>query len=428
MSKTIKAKNNKLWIIVLVSSFLGLMVDAMDVQMLSLSLPDLMEEFKLTKVEAGAIATWSIIGMSIGGLISGWLSDRIGRVKVITWSMLIFSIGTGFLAFVHTYEQFIILRFFTALGLGAEFAVANMLVSEYVPTEKRTTIGGSVQAGWSVGYLVATVVASLIMPNYGWRPLFLVGLIPVLLAIYMRFTIPEPEGWKESVQRKKELRKAKKLQNEWISLFKEPQNRKTLLLWVFTAIFLQFGYYGVSSWLPTYLIQELHLDFKNMTSYLVGTYTAMIIGKIITGILADKFERRKLFAIGAFSTAFAIPIIVHYHTAENIVILLTLFGFLFGMQHAVNAVYMNESFPTDIRGTAVGAAHNIGRGGSAIAPILIGMIAMNQTIGYGFLLLAVAYALSGLLPALFIREKMYDPFESGREQNHEKEESKEIAQ
>lgn len=387
----------------------------MDVQMLSLSLPHLINEFKLTKVQAGTIATWSIIGMSIGGLISGWLSDRIGRVKVVSWSMIIFSIGTGLLAFTQTFDQFIIVRFFSSLGLGAEFAVANMLVAEYVPTEKRTTIGGSVQAGWSVGYLVATLVAAAILPSYGWRPLFLVATIPVVLAIYMRFKIPEPEGWKESVQKAKELRKAKKLNNEWFELFKESRNRKTFLLWVITAICLQFGYYGVNSWLPTYLVEELHLNFKNMTSYLIGTYTAMIIGKVITGYLADKFGRRIMFAIGGISTAIAIPIIVHYHTAENIVILLTLFGFLYGMQHAVNVTYMSESFPTAIRGTAVGAAHNIGRGGAATAPIMIGMIAMNQSIGYGFLLFAITYALSGIIPALFIREKMYDTYAGGNE-------------
>jgi AAHS family cis,cis-muconate transporter-like MFS transporter len=408
------ANNSKprLWIIVFISSFLGLMVDAMDLQMLSLSLPQLMKEFNITKVEAGALGTWSLVGMAIGGLMGGWLSDRFGRVRTVAWTMIFFSISTAALVFTQTYEQFLAIRFISALGLGAEYAVVNMLMAEYVPTKKRTTILGTIQAGWSVGYLVATLLAGAILPSYGWRPLFLVALVPVLLAIYMRFSIPEPEGWKQSAQEKAIQRK-----NEWATIYKEPKTRSTFALWTLTAIFLQFGYYGVNSWLPTYLVSELGFNFKNMAGYLVGTYTAMIVGKIVTGWLADKYGRRTMFVIGGISTAIALPLIITFQNPGNIVILLTLFGFLYGMPYAVNATYMSESFPTNIRGTAVGGSYNIGRAGAALAPVIIGMVATNQSIGFGLALLGITYALSGIVPALFIREKMYEPYVEKEEKN-----------
>lgn len=396
---------SRLWIIVFISSFLGLMVDAMDMQMLSLSLPQLMEEFNMTKVQGGAIGTWTLAGMAIGGMIGGWLADRLGRVRTISWTMILFSVGTALLVFVQSYEQFVVIRFISSLGLGAEYVVVNMLMAEYVPTNKRTTVLGTIQAGWSVGYLVATLLAGAILPVFGWRPLFLIALVPVLIAIYMRFTIPEPEGWKESVREKAVLRK-----NEWVTVFSEPKTRLTFLLWTVTALFLQFGYYGVGSWLPTYIVSELGFDFKSMAGYLVGTYTAMILGKIVTGRLADKFGRRVMFVIGGLSTAIALPLIIKFQSPENIIILLTIFGFLYGMPYAVNATYMSESFPTNIRGTAVGGAYNIGRAGAAFAPVIIGMIATNQSIGLGLAFLGVAYALCGIIPALFIKEKMYEPF------------------
>jgi AAHS family cis,cis-muconate transporter-like MFS transporter len=343
--------------------------------------------------------------MAIGGIFGGWFADRFGRVRTIVWTIAIFSIGTFALAFTQTYWQFAAVRFISALGLGAEYVVCNTLMAEYVPTKKRTTLLGTLQAGWSVGYLIATLLAGSILPQYGWRPMFMIALLPVFIAIYMRRAIPEPAGWQEAAKVGSQRRKI-----EWKIIFTDPKSTKLFLLWTLTAIFLQFGYYGVGSWLPTYLVSELGYNFKNMSSYLVGTYTAMIIGKIITGWLADRVGRKVMYIVGGLATALFLPFLIMYHTTGNIIFLLTIFGFLYGMPYAVNATYMTESFPTNIRGTAVGGAYNIGRVGAAGAPILIGIIAQSKSIGFGLALLGVSYALAGITPALFIKEKMHEPY------------------
>ncbi|WP_082129835.1 MFS transporter [Aneurinibacillus tyrosinisolvens] len=402
-----KSPSKPIWITVFISCFLGLIFDGMDMQILSLTLSKLMQEFHISKGEAGLLGTWSLVGMAIGGIAGGWLSDRYGRVRIAAWMMVVFSIGTTLLAFAQTYEQFLMLRTISAIGIGAEYTVITMLMAEYVPTKKRTTILGSLQAAYSVGFLAITLLAGWVLPSFGWRFLYLVNILPVFLAIYIGFKIPEPKGWKERVQKSRTGKK-----NQWITLFKEPKTRSTFLLWTFTAIFLQFGYFGVGTWLPTYIVSELGFNYTKMTGYLVGTYTAMILGKVITGWLADKYGRRPMFVIGGLATAIALPVINTYHTPGNIIVLLTIFGFLYGIQYAVIATYMNESFPTHIRGTAVGGSYNVGRFGAAIAPILIGIIAEHKSIGFGFAMLGISYALSGLLPALFIREKMYDPFDN----------------
>ena len=408
-------RKDRLWIVVFIACFLGLVVDGMDLQMLSLTMPSLMEEFSIDTTYAGLISTWSLIGMAVGGIMGGWLSDRYGRVRMATYMLVLFTLGTAALGFVQSAEQFLVIRFISAIGIGAEYSIVTMLMAEYVPTKRRTTVLGTLQAAYSVGYLVAAILAGAILPEYGWRPLFLMSAIPVVLAIFIRRKIPEPEAW---VKAKKQPKVKKK--NEWLILLKDRKTRSIFLFWILTSTFLQFGYYGVGTWLPTYIVSELGFDFKKMTGYLIGTYSAMIFGKIIAGWLADKYGRRIVYISGGFLTALSLPVIYFFQTPGNIVILLTVLGFFYGAQYGVNSTYMSESFPTHIRGTAVGGAYNIGRFGAAIAPVAIGIIAESQSIGFGLAILGIAYAISGLIPALFIREKIYDPYENkeqGNEQN-----------
>jgi AAHS family cis,cis-muconate transporter-like MFS transporter len=403
-----KIPPDRLWILVLISGFLGLMVDGMDLMFLSYSLPGLMQDLQLSKAQAGALASYSLLGMALGGIFGGWAADRFGRVRVMVWTIVLFSIGTAALSLTQSYWQFALLRFISALGLGAEYVVCNTLMAEYVPTGRRTTVLGTLQAGWSAGYVVATILAGAIIPVYGWRPLFATALVPVLLALFIRRMVPEPPGWKRAVGAEPTAKRG----SQWKEVFASPRRRRIFVLWTLTSCFLQFGYYGVNNWLPTYIVNELKFNFTTMTGYLVGTYVAMIIGKIIAGYLADIIGRRWMYVIGGLSTALFLPVIVQLHTPGNIIALLTAFGFLYGVPYGVNATYMTESFETHIRATAVGGAYNIGRIGAALAPWLIGVIATRYSIGVGLIVMSGAYFLTGIIPALFIREKMYDPQQS----------------
>lgn len=403
-------KNPKLWKIVFVASFIGLTVDGMDIQMLSLVMPSLMDEFVLDTKAAGWISTFSLLGMALGGILGGWLSDRFGRVKMMTYMMILFSVGTALLAFVQTYEQFIVVRFISAIGMGAEYSLATMLMAEYVKVKHRATIMGVLGSSYSLGYLVAVLLAGAILPEYGWRPLFLISIFPVAVAIYIRVKVPEPAGWRLAKEQAKTTKVKKS--NEWLALFRDKKVFSIFLLWILTSSLLQFGYYGVGTWLPTYIVKELGFNFKEMTGYLIGTYTASILGKALAGWVANVIGRRGVFVIAGLATAIMLPVIYFYQSPGNIIILMTVLGFVYGAPYGVNATYLSESFPTHIRGTAVGAAYNTGRIGAAMAPILIGIIATSQSIGFGLAVLGISYAFMGLIPALFIKEKMYDTFEN----------------
>lgn len=405
---------NRIWIVVFIFAFIGLMVDGADLMFLSYSLSSLKKEFGLSNVQAGTLGSITLVGMALGGFFGGWAADRFGRVRTVVWTTVLFSVGTAALGSTHSFAEFSIFRFVASLGLGAEYVVCNTLMAEYVPTERRTTVLGTLQAGWSVGYLVATLLAGWILPTYGWRWLFYIAIIPVSLAVLMQRFVPEPASWvaaraKLAVDKVAGVVAQAPKESATKLIFSIPQNRRMFILWSLTAGFLQFGYYGVNNWMPTYLVKELHLDFKSMTGYMVGTYTAMILGKIVAGWMADRFGRRAVYAFGAFGAAVFLPVIVLYHSPENIVYLLTVFGFIYGIPYGVNATYMTESFETKIRGTAVGGAYNIGRVGAAMAPAIIGYLATEGSIGLGFLVMGGAYFLCGLVPALFIKEKLYDP-------------------
>jgi AAHS family cis,cis-muconate transporter-like MFS transporter len=400
---------DRVWVIVLVSGFLGLMVDGMDLMFLSYTLPSLMRDLSISRVQAGSLASYTLLGMAVGGLCGGWAADRFGRVRVVCWTILIFSVGTALLGLTTHYWQFAVLRFVSALGLGAEYVVCNTLMAEYVPTERRTTILGTLQAGWSMGYVVATLLAGAIIPTYGWRPLYATALVPVFLAVFIRRMVPEPPSWRKALHAQPGAGRTR----QWKAVFATPERRRIFLLWTVTSCFLQFGYYGVNNWLPTYLVSELAFDFTVMTGYLVGTYVAMILGKILAGYLADAIGRRWMYVLGGLATAVWLPVVVQLQTPENIVVLLTIFGFLYGVPYGVNATYMTESFETPIRATAVGGAYNIGRLGAVIAPTLIGVIATAHSVGLGLIVMGGAYLLAGIIPALFIPEKMYDPQEAG---------------
>src|SRR5690606_30759134 len=308
--------------IAFIFAFLALLVDGADMLLLSFSLNSLKAEFGLSNLQAGALGSFTLAGMAIGGFMGGWACDHLGRVRTVVISILIFSTLTAALGFTQNFEQFALLRFLSAFGIGALYIAANTLMAEYVPTEYRTTVLGTLQAGWTVGYIVATLLAGWIIPDYGWRMLFFVAIIPAAMAFFIQKLVPEPESWQRARLQRLYApadvtanRPVKKSTTK--EIFADPRNRRMFILWILTAGFLQFGYYGVNNWMPAYLESELHMDFKSMAGCMIGTYVAMIFGKVLAGFAADRLGRRFVFAFGAIGTAIFLPVIVLFNSPDN---------------------------------------------------------------------------------------------------------------
>lgn len=389
--------------LVIVAVFVALVVDGMDLQMLALALPSISTELRLSSVSAGALSTYTLLGMGIGGVLAGWLADRIGRVRVVWWAVFTFTAFTGLIALCQTFWQIAVMRVLSGFGIGAVYSIGTLLAAEYVPTRRRTTVLGTLQAGWSVGYVTAALLSAYLLPELGWRPLFACSVIPGVLTLALLWQAPDPPSWTAG------RGATRGSASPFATIWADPPVRRTFLLWSLAAMALQFAYYGANTWLPSYLVKDLGVNVGNMGWYVAGTYTMMIFGKIATGYLADLVGRRVMWVVSGLVTAVYLPVLVYAATPGNVAYLLLIFGFLYGAPYAINSTYLSESFPAGVRGTAVATSYNVGRIGSMASPLLIGMAATNYSIGLGIGLLGIAYAVCALVPGLFIEEKMFDP-------------------
>lgn len=402
----------KIWITAFVFAFLALLCDGADLGFLALSLTSLKAEFHLTGVQAGTLGSLTLLGSAIGGLFGGWACDRFGRVRIIVFFVAYSSILTCALGFTQSYMQFACIRVLGAMGLGALYIACNVLMSEMVPTKHRTTVLATLMTGYTLGSLLATLLAGHIIPDHGWRYLYWLSITPIVLSFFMHFMVPEPASWKISFERRARVhaqQPAVKSTNPYREIFKERRHGVMFLLWVVSTGALQFGYYGVSNWLPAYLESDLDIKFKEMAMYMVGTFMIMIFAKIIAGMIADRLGRRAVFAFGTIGTALFIPVIVYLNTPMNILWLMLMFGFLYGIPYAINATYMTESFPTSMRGSAVGGAYNVGKVLSIFSPLTIGYLSQQGSIGLGLLVMAAAYFICGVIPLLFIKDRLFNP-------------------
>jgi MFS transporter, AAHS family, cis,cis-muconate transporter len=295
----------------------------------------------------------------------------------------------------------------SGFGLGALYSIGTLLAAEYVPTRVRTTVLGTLQAGWSVGYVTAAVLSAYVLPRFGWRLLFACAIVPGLAALALLWTAPDPPSW--TAARGRMTFGTAAAPRSFAVLWTDGAVRRTFLLWTLASIALQFGYYGANSWLPSYLVKDLGVNVQKMGWYVAGTYTMMVIGKIVTGALADRAGRRLMWIVSGVLTAVYLPVLVYAATPANVAFLLLAFGFLYGAPYAINSTYLSESFPADVRATAVATSYNLGRVGSKLSPVLIGIAATQYSIGFGIALLGISYAICALVPGLFIQERMFDP-------------------
>ncbi|MEM5457520.1 MFS transporter [Paraburkholderia phytofirmans] len=393
------------WLLVFILGYLALMADGADVMMYGLTLTRIKDDFGLSNVQAGALGSLTLLGMAVGGILGGWASDRIGRVRVVVWALALFSLGAGLLGLTHSFLEFAIVRFISSLGIGSMVLVTT-LVAEYVPTERRSLILGALQTGISAGYIVVIALSSWILPHYGWRTLYYVSALPVVFALAIKFAVPEPASWQAShaVERTSQRRWRG---SRYHVIFSNRQTRTLFILWTLTSVFILSGFYGLNNWLPTYLEKELHIKFSALTGYMIGTYVVAFVGKIFAGWLGDRWSRRGVYIFGCVGAALFLPVIVFWHTRENIAVLMLFFGFLYGVPLGTIGTFMSESFATSIRGTAVGGSYNLGRFCSGAAPIVIGFLATQFSIGLGFLVVGAVFFLSGVT-AVFIPDRLYD--------------------
>ncbi|MBI3310559.1 MAG: MFS transporter, partial [Serratia liquefaciens] len=233
----------------MLASVTGYAMDGFDLLILGFMLPAISIEMGLSSSAAGSLVTWTLIGAVLGGVIFGHLSDRFGRIRVLTITILMFSLFTGLCALAQGYWDLLAYRTLAGIGLGGEFGIGMALIAEAWPAEKRNRASAYVGMGWQLGVLAAAFLTPLLLTHIGWRGMFLVGLLPALVSFLIRRTLGEPEEFVRQQSTGEQLSFAQRIR----LLFKDRATSKASIGIFILCSVQNFGYYGLMIWMPTYL-------------------------------------------------------------------------------------------------------------------------------------------------------------------------------
>lgn len=402
------------------ASIIGYAMDGLDVLILSFAMAAIVSEFGLPLGEGGLIATYTLIGTVLGGYLFGIFADYFGRVHTFSLTIIIFSIFTGACAFADNVTHLNILRFLAGLGLGGEYGIGMTLVSETWPAAKRARATAGVAMGWQAGAVLAAILAAVVLPDYGWRGLFLVGVVPALLAAWARHGIKEPPMWVKRKEMKKELA-ARKERGETLTAEEEEQLEEakkfplahlfaspsktvtTLSLTVMTSV-QNFGYYGIMVWLPMILLKEHGLTTKSMSGWMIVTVIGMIAGIYVFGYLCDRLGRKIPYLIFYICAAAMVYIYVNLGTPVALLFGGAFLGFFCNGMMAGYGTLLSENYTTDARSTAQNFIFNTGRAVGGFAPAIIGALAQSHGFSAAFALLSCVYVAAAVNVLFFIKD------------------------
>ncbi|HEV2691067.1 MAG TPA: MFS transporter, partial [Bryobacteraceae bacterium] len=362
------------------AAMLGYMLDALDVLLYVFAVQTLREQFGWSAAKAGLVSSATLITSAVGGIIAGIVADGIGRTRTLIFTILLYSVGSAGSATSTGLVSLLAWRAVVGLGLGGAWSAGAVLVAESWPAQHRAKAIGVMQSGWALGYMLAAVTTALILPRYGWRVLFLVGILPALLTVWIQRKVKEPAIWSKRTS-----------VIPMASLFRPPLGRRTFLA-TSLATSVLFAYWGVNTWLPGFLSAPVSqggagLNIIRTSGWIFTMQIGAFLGYVSFGWMADRFGRRPAFFGYVFAAAILTPIYgltPRWAGASSETWLLALgpfIGFCGTGFFALFGAMLAELYPTSIRGTAQGFVYNFGRAVSALAPFAVGAIADRKGIG-----------------------------------------------
>ena len=379
-------------------SALGYAMDGFDLLILGFMLRAISADLGLTPAQAASLVTATLVGAVIGGVGFGMLSDRLGRVRVLTWTIILFAVFTGFCALAQGYWDLLFYRTIAGIGLGGEFGIGMALVAEAWPASKRARASSYVGLGWQAGVLLAAVVTPLLLPVIGWRGMFAVGLFPAVAAYFIRRSLHEPDVF---VERSAKAPAASPLR----LLVADAQARRRSLGLVILCSVQNFGYYGVMIWLPNYLSSRFGFGLTQSATWTAVTILGMAVGIYAFGQVADRVGRKPAFfgwMLGA-----AVMVVVYSRLTDPAALLVggAVMGFFVNGMLGGYGALMSELYPTAARATAQNVLFNIGRAVGGFGPVAVGAVAAAYGFETAIALLALLYLLDILAMWLLIPER-----------------------
>jgi MFS family permease len=372
---------------------LGWMLDAMDVMLYSLVLAYLITAFSMDTRVAGFLNSLTLVASAIGGLVFGLIADRVGRTKALMASILVYSAASAACAFSHTVPQLAVCRFVLGLGMGGEWTAGAALIAETWRAEHRGKALGLMQSSYAIGEAIAALVVVVVLPHFGWRAVFLVGVLPALLVLWIRAKVPEPAVWKHRAASLNPVPRKNLLSRTIL---------RTGALATTMNAFSLFGYWGLFTWIPAYLSAPISqggrgISLVKTTSFFLVLCGGKWLGYASFGFFADAFGRRKPYFLYLLIAAVLVPVYGVTRSEYALLLLGPLVAFFGTGSFSGYGAIASEIFPGEIRAAAMGLSYNVGRVFSAIAPFTVGALAIKYGIGPAFFLQAAAFLFAALL-------------------------------
>ena len=386
----------------LVGSAVGYAMDGFDLLILGFMLSAISADLNLTPAQSGSLVTWTLIGAVMGGIVFGALSDRYGRVRVLTWTIVLFAVFTGLCAIAQGYWDLLIYRTIAGIGLGGEFGIGMALAIEAWPAKHRAKAASYVALGWQVGVLAAALLTPVLLPHIGWRGMFVVGIFPAFVAWYLRVRLHEPEIFSQK-QTELSTQKISKLESFKLLVKDKATTKVSLGIVVLTSV-QNFGYYGIMIWMPNFLSKQLGFSLTKSGLWTAVTVCGMMAGIWIFGRLADRVGRKPSFLL--FQLGAVISIITYSQLTDPTAMLVAgafLGMFVNGMMGGYGAL-IAEAYPTEARATAQNVLFNLGRAVGGFGPVVVGAIASAYSFSIAIAFLAVIYVIDMVATVFLVPE------------------------
>jgi MFS family permease len=379
----------------LAAASLGWLLDAFDVMLYALVLTALMSELGMDRTTGGLLGSLTLAASALGGIVFGVLADRWGRTRALSLSILIYSVFTALCGVAQNVVQLAVFRFCLGIGMGGEWASGAALVSETWPAEHRGKALGLMQSCWAIGYGAAAIVVALILPRFGWRAVFFVGILPALFTWWIRRRVHEPAMWR--LQRAS----ASTLQAGAGTTAGAAARSMTGLWFVTAALTLMnaatmFAWWGLNLWIPSYLSLPVEqggigLSTSVMSWFVVAMQVGMWFGYVTFGFVSDRFGRKPTYIVYLVAAAVLVYLYASLQTPMALLALGPFVAFFGTGYFSGFGAITAEIFPTAVRATAQGFTYNIGRLASATAPFVVGAMAQESGFGSAFVITALAF-------------------------------------